>query len=290
MKRILIGLAIVCAAFPVFAQQGFLPAHGSGPPTSLNPAADCGRYQLYTDDLTGTAYASVAATAGTPCRWAAAAAPAPYVKANNFVAETVSATASITTASPTTVAVGDLVIVACRGAMTIASDNASDSLANTWHAANFASIAAAQGIQVNWSSITVQGSDSFTCTPSATVSAQSMVVVDFAGAGSSLLASTTNSATGPSAYYQLATSLTASARSLLVNCASVGSNSIGWEVSYINGTPATFAQFSSTGGSSTDMNCSFIVLPQASAGAVAVSSQLSSSIGNWINILAAFSY
>jgi hypothetical protein len=68
MKAILIALALFCVAVPTFAQQGFLPVHGNGAPSTQTYVPDCSKYRLYNDDLTGTVW-TASRQAGYPCGW-----------------------------------------------------------------------------------------------------------------------------------------------------------------------------------------------------------------------------
>lgn len=236
------------------------------------------------------------ALAQTPVIGLPGASAGPYVKAVNYVPETGSASASINTSSTsggggsTTVAAGDLVIVACRAGGTVTSDLATDALGNTWNVANFVTISGTVAISLNWSSITIAGSDNFTCTPSASVSAQGMAVADFAGAGSSLISSGTTTQSSSTNNYLNATTVTSStARSLMVSCAAVNSANPGWLNTTIYGTPAAFGATSNSSPYQGDTACSFVALPQATTHAASFLFQTGASL-EWVTVLAAFSY
>lgn len=70
VKPVWLLLLLALFVAPLRAQQGFLPVHGDGPPTSLHPVPNCAVNREYIDDLTGTIY-TASSSQGYPCAWVA---------------------------------------------------------------------------------------------------------------------------------------------------------------------------------------------------------------------------
>jgi hypothetical protein len=207
---------------------------------------------------------------GTACAFSGGGGSSgPLFKQYSYVPEQSSSLSSIT--SPAiTVAVGDLLVVACRGGNFGSSSIATDSAGNSYSAPSLVSNVF---LQMSWAIAASSGSDTFTCTPTTPTSSQAMVVLDLSGTGAVLNTSISSYASSSSGGFGnftpvFSSAFTTTQRTVDILCASASSVSGYWTPWTVGPGFGTLIGVSGSNlSTNNDMGCEYLVVPYASGAA-----------------------
>ena len=210
-------------------------------------------------------------------------APQPFVAANAYGANSSSVTS--VTSSSMSVAVGDLVHVLCRTGGS--SVNVTDSLSNSWSSATCQTGGASQ-ICASYSTITTGGSGTFTCNWTTANTYDSIIALDVKNTLGTLNAHV--GATGSSAInFVQAYSLSSSQRTADIYCYTVGSNSVYFAYSNLDGTVLSPYTSYVSGQNYPDSGCIFHNATTSET-TVPTDVVISGSSATWTGLLMGYNY
>jgi hypothetical protein len=162
----------------------------------------------------------------------------PTLQGTTYYTATAASVASVTTASYTPYANGDLIVVNCRMTSSgVTGSTITSSPAETFHALTYQSNSTA-GNQMAWAVLSSGAAHTFTCSPSASTSYIGVIVLDYSNAGTTLNTSAGGAitvTTFPVSDAYPSASITTTQRTLNVYCGGIATTNIKLYPGNING-------------------------------------------------------